>query len=94
MNPVAARTRLIAEAKPDGCSPILLRQFAQRRLPILYLTVITCRFSVAALCDRHRDRRFVDVKTDKHGSLVHDPSPLCLRLSAGQSSATLVPGIL
>src|ERR1700722_3006288 len=94
MNTVDARTRLIAEVQPDVGSSILLRQFAQCCRGILYLTEVTCCVSPASFRDRHRDCRFVNVKTDKHSSLVHDPSPLCLRLCAGLSSATLVPGIL
>jgi hypothetical protein len=91
---ITAWAGLVAEAQLIMLAPQLDQELAQRCRRVLDCAKKIGRVPQATPRNRNRDRRLMHVQTNECGNLSHDPSPICLRLGAGPSGATLDIGIL
>ena len=76
LNPIAARSGLIAEPKRVPDARQLRRQSLHSRRRVRDLAILAHITPHARLGQRHRDRILVHVKTDICDSFVQDPSPM------------------
>ena len=75
LNPIAARSGLIAEPKHAPGTRQLRRQSLQSRRRVGDLAILAHLSSLARLGQRHGDRVLVNVKADICDRLIQDPSP-------------------
>ena len=89
MQAIAARTRFVAKMQPSSASCQFLDQLAHMIRPVRDRPKVADLSAAFALRNRNRDRRLVDIKSDKRATL-HLVSAPFLRLGARQPAATLV----
>ena len=76
LNSVAARPRLVAEAKPHPFTAELARHAIECRRRVRNPAVLPYLAADAILGYRHNDPLLVNVQTDIRDTIPHDPSPM------------------